>query len=154
MLSIHPLNFQTENFLQHPWNFLKTPWKFPLNRSKTSFNDSQNFFETPLKLPQNIIKGLLKLSWNNLETSYPWNLHETPIRLPLNTFVTPYAKEKLLHDGRTDKWTEWQHHFLSCSLQLEMVFFFLQKRLWLTIFSLWGFSSWTISLVKMLGKGE
>ena len=59
-----------------------------------------NFLETPLKL-----QTPLKLSWNTIQNSL--GLDKTP---------------RTLKDKKgTDERTEWQCHFLSCSLQLNKI---------------------------------
>ena len=91
-----------------------------LTSSKKKFKHTPSTLETLITL--------LKHSWNTLETllKHSWNNLETPFKHYWNTNECFKVKKRL----QTDTQTEWNCHFLSCSLQLKT---FWEDNLFLTI---------------------
>ena len=98
------------------WNFLK----YVFGIIKKIFKHTPSTLETLITL--------LKHSWNTLETllKHSWNNLETPFKHYWNTNECFKVKKRL----QTDTQTEWNCHFLSCSLQLKT---FWEDNLFLTI---------------------
>ena len=109
--------------MQNCWNTLKRlPWII--------LRTSLKYLETHSKFPKNSLTTPLKLSVHKTFMKHLWYFIGPTFWLPWNTFLTLWAKLKLLHEGQTNKQTneqtEWQCHFLSCSSQLKMPWYGLK----------------------------
>ena len=109
-----------ETLVKQWWNTGETQIKHWLSTGKTLAKHWWNICETLSKHLWYTGKTLLKPWWNLGETvvKHLWNTCEKLETLKLQCLILLLQSENKGTNGQT----EWQHHFLSCLLQLNILY--------------------------------